>query len=129
MKRLVTTILCAMVFFAIALTAYFQMISSHSNIVNRVEAGAEHEAQDSATVSFGGWMTTPAVNRFPNASPMTANHHAMAPKTVTIKAGGMVNFVISGFHQIIVYDKGTQPASINTNLRIAPTGPGNIPPI
>jgi plastocyanin len=42
---------------------------------------------------------------------------------------GTVNFVIAGFHQVIVYDHGTQPGDINTNLVIAPTSPGNIPPL
>src|SRR5688500_13423110 len=47
-----------------------------------------------ATVSFGEWMTTPPLDRYPNQSPMTANHHELIPKTVKIKAGGTVNFII-----------------------------------
>jgi type II secretory pathway component PulJ len=38
MKRLGLTILCAMALFAIVFTVYFQMTSSHSNTINRVEA-------------------------------------------------------------------------------------------
>ncbi len=129
MKRLGLTIFCAMAFFAIGFTVYFQMTSSHSSNINRVEAANEDDVQDNATVSFGGWMTSPVLDRFPNENPRTANHHALIPERVRIKVGGTVNFVIAGFHQVIVYDHGTQPGDINTNLVIAPTGPGNIPPL
>jgi plastocyanin len=81
---------------------------------------------NNATVSFGGWMTTPSLDRFPNVSPIPANHHALTPETVRIKAGGTVNFIIGGFHQIAVYDNGTRPEQINTNLLITPTV-GNLP--
>lgn len=70
--------------------------------------------QQNATVSFGEWMTTPPLDRYPNESPMLANHHELIPQTVKIKAGGTVNFIIGGLHQVIVYDDGTQPESIRT---------------
>jgi len=144
MKRLSLTILCAAAFFAFGFTVYFQITSSHSNNISRVEAAHGDNVPDSATVSFGGWMTSPVVDRFPNNSPRLANHHALAPKTVTIKAGGMVNFIIGGFHQVIVYDRAilsntaltdrTSPFNssfetfgINPNLLITPTAGG--PPL
>jgi plastocyanin len=67
-----------------------------------------------ATVSFGEWMTTPPLDRYPNESPMTANHHELIPKTVKIKAGGTVNYIIGGLHHVLVYDDGTQPSDIRT---------------
>ena len=76
-----------------------------------------------ATVSFGAWITNPPLDRFPNESPASGNHHAVVPNEVTIKAGGTVNFIISGLHQVIVYDDGTQPASINTALTVNTTTP------
>ncbi len=36
--------------------------------------------------------------------------------TATFKAGGSVNFVIAGLHQIAVYGPGTSPSDINVNL-------------
>ena len=33
----------------------------------------------------------------------------LIPDNVTIKAGGAVNFIISGGHVVAVYDKGTKP--------------------
>jgi hypothetical protein len=71
----------------------------------------------SATVSFGEWMTMPPLDRFPNRSPLPANHHELKPKQ-----GGSVNFIISGFHQVIVYDDGAQPGDINTSLTTTTTG-------
>jgi plastocyanin len=130
MKRFGITILCAMALFAIGFTAYFLITNSHSNNISRVEAAVQDDVSDSATVSFGAWKTSPALDRFPNSSPtMTANLFALSPKRVTIKTGGTVNFIISGFHQVIVYDRRTKLSDINTNLRIAPTGPGGFPPI
>ncbi len=128
MKRLSLTILCAMAFIAIGFTVYFQLTSPYSNTINRVEAAGEGDVFDSATVSFGAWITSPAVDRFPNNNPRTANHNALTPRMVSIKAGGTVNFIIGGFHHVLVYDNRTQPSDINTNLLIAPTA-GGLPPL
>ena len=68
-----------------------------------------------ATVSFGAWVTP--LDRFPNigAAPMVPNNvHALIPNEVKIKAGGTVNFIIAGFHHLVVYDDGTEPADIDT---------------
>jgi plastocyanin len=87
---------------------------------------------DNATVSFGQWQTDPPLDRFPNASPPPSDNHQVIPNTVTIKAGGAVNFNISGFHQVIIYDVGTQPEDINVNTPTPPTttrGPLPHPPV
>ncbi|MGO4890023.1 hypothetical protein ACJ2A9_19940 [Anaerobacillus sp. MEB173] len=80
---------------------------------------ASNSPLSNATVSFGEWMTP--VDRFPNVSPATANHHELIPNVATIKAGGTVNFIVAGFHIINVYDDGTQPEDINTSLTVPPT--------
>src|SRR2546427_12348125 len=83
-----------------------------------------------ATVSFGQWQVGPGPNptpppalaneldRFPaaQANQRLRNNHALLPQEVKIKAGGAVNFIISGFHEPVIYDDGTQPGDINTNL-------------
>ena len=92
----------------------------------RVRAAAKADAQHShlavsgplatATVSFGAWGS--GVDRFPNLGATALNHlnvHAVIPNEVQIKAGGTVNFIISGFHQIIVYGDGTRPDDIDTS--------------
>src|SRR4030095_12507802 len=72
-----------------------------------------------ATVSFGQWPTDPPLNRFPNFSaPDRPNHHVLTPNEVTIKAGGSVNFIIAGFHLVLVYDDGTQKSDINSSLLV-----------
>jgi hypothetical protein len=75
----------------------------------------------SATVSFGQWDLTEPLDRFPNASPRLVNNHQLIPKQVTIKAGGSVSFIISGFHHVLVYGPGTRPADINISLTVQPT--------
>lgn len=82
----------------------------------------------SATVSFGGWMAgmTPPLDRFAG-SPPNANHHELIPNVAKIKVGGYVNFVISGFHVVTIYDDGTKPADIDTTILVPGPRPG--PPI
>ena len=74
----------------------------------------------SATVSFGQWPTDPPLDRSPNRSPLNQNVHQLSPHQVTIQAGGSVNFIIAGAHQVIVYGDGTQPGDINTSLLVPP---------
>jgi uncharacterized cupredoxin-like copper-binding protein len=81
-----------------------------------------------ATVSFGVWMTDPPTDRFPNNSPGAANGHGVIPAEVIIKAGGSVNFVIAGLHQVIVYAAGTKPEDIDSATTTPTTGtPAGVP--
>ena len=75
------------------------------------------------TVTFGEWRTDPALDRFAPFTPDTNMHHIL-PNEITTKAGGAVNFIISGLHLILVYDDDTQPGAIN----VADVIPG-IPPL
>lgn len=81
-----------------------------------------------ATVSFGAWPTDPALDRFPDkgAGPpaFKPNVHQLIPFEVKIKAGGSVNFIIAGFHHLLVYDDGTEPGDINKLM----LEPGTNPP-
>ena len=88
-----------------------------------------------ATVSFGFWTQFDRFNNPPGPDPMTQpggpndrtkNGHALIPHVAKIKAGGSVNFIIAGFHQVIVYGPGTDPAEINATLTTTvgvPPGP------
>ena len=69
-----------------------------------------------ATASFGFFPADSSVDRMQVASPGNRNGHQMAPFQVMIRAGGMVNFIIEGNHQIVVYDDGIQPRDINADL-------------
>jgi plastocyanin len=90
----------------------------------KVAAG---EPLGNATVSFGGWMTDPPLDRFTALPPPSANHHELIPNVAKIKAGGYVNFIISGLHVVAVYDDGTKPEDIDTTIRVP--GPRFGPPI
>lgn len=80
-----------------------------------------------ATVSFGQWRTDPPLDRFPNLNDRTRNGHQLIPFESKIKAGGTVNFVIAGFHHVLVYAPGTQPGDINTSLLASVTVPPGPP--
>ena len=73
-----------------------------------------------ATVSFGAWpmgtVTEPLDRMGTPFAPIAPNVHALLPQTVTIKEGGSVNFVLAGFHQVLVYAPGTKPEDINTSV-------------
>jgi plastocyanin len=129
MKRLHWSVLCIAVILAFGLTTY--LVRAGESQPGHASAHPVPISQgplSNVTVSFGGWMTTPALDRFPNNSPRTANHHALIPQVATIQAGGTVNFIIGGFHLVLVYDDGTQPGDINTSLTVPPTNQP-VPPL
>ena len=82
-----------------------------------------------ATVSFGHWATSPLpLDRFPNVPPPPPrNVHLLTPHEPTIKAGGSVNFIISGLHNVQVFAAGTEPGDINTTLVTPMTAPPGLP--
>ena len=75
------------------------------------------------TVSFGLWQTDPALDRFAGNPAMGAgNHHEMIPNVANINISrndsGGVNFIITGNHVVAIYDDGTRPEDIDTNLLV-----------
>jgi len=85
-------------------------------------------------VTFGAWdlesLTVPntidPLDRFPNLAPRTRNFHHLLPRESKIKAGGSVNFVISGFHLLLVYDNGVEPGDIDIT-KLVPNRPAPPP--
>ena len=75
----------------------------------------------SATISFGSWMLP--LDRHPDKFPRPNNHHALCPGEVTVKQGACVSFIITGIHQVVIYDDGTQPGDINPSLLTPSTNP------
>jgi hypothetical protein len=80
-----------------------------------------------ATVSFGQWKTDrePPLDRIAIPAPMGGGFliDQLSPDIVKIKEGGAVNFVISGLHNVVVYDVGKQPGDIIVG-GVFPTLPG-----
>ena len=56
-------------------------------------------------VSFGAGLNTAQPGNH-------ANHHVL-PKMIHVQVGGVVNFAVSGFHQIYVYNPGKSPADVH----------------
>ena len=73
-------------------------------LVGSPSAQADGNSRTSVTVAFGAGLNT--------AQPGNAQNHHVLPRTIEIKAGGVVNFAVAGFHQISVYFPGTTPESI-----------------
>jgi plastocyanin len=84
----------------------------------------------SATVSFGAWPPGDRLN--PPAPPPAPppNVHALTPHEVVIKRGGTVNFIIAGFHNVVVYAPPKRVQDVNfTNLIPTPGAPDGFPGI
>ena len=71
---------------------------------------ADDANKASVTVAFGAGLNTAGA----------ANHHVL-PDVIKVRAGGVVNFVVGGFHQIFVYNPGVQPEDL-----IVPPFPGPL---
>jgi hypothetical protein len=61
------------------------------------------------TVSFGAGLNTGGA----------ANHHIM-PQEIRVRKGGVVNFLVAGFHQIMVYNPGQTPEDISEFIAANP---------
>lgn len=98
----------------------------------RTSAAGQHDHQQvngplaSATVSFGEWKTDPPIDRLLPTPPVT-NAHLLIPYVAKIKAGGSINFIISGLHHVLIYGPGTTMESIDSTTTI-PSGTG-FPPL
>lgn len=69
-----------------------------------VQAQSDGNSRMSVTVSFGAGLNTAQQGN-------KANHHVL-PTTIEVKAGGVVNFAVAGFHQIVVYQPGIEASDI-----------------
>ena len=96
------------------------------------DADNDGRARSSVTVSFGAGLNT--------AQPGTAANHHVLPGVIRVRKNGVVNFVVAGFHQLMVYHPGVVAASIalppvnvifindNTNLFYRGIAPAGGPP-
>ena len=94
-------------------------VSAALGVATKTEARAQQQymfSPPAATATFGFFPVDSTVDRMQVANPGNRNGHQMGPFQVTIRAGGMVNFIIDGNHQVVVYDNGIQPGNINADL-------------
>jgi plastocyanin len=94
------------------------------------DAGDAH--RQAVTVSFGAGLNT--------AQPGNAANHHILPHVIQVRRGGVVNFVVAGLHQIMVYFPGVTPETIavppptsffindNNNLYYRGIAPAGGPP-
>lgn len=89
-----------------------------------------------AVVAFGQWIPFDRMNNPPGPgtppnppggpNDRTKNHHVLTPFEVTIKPGGAVSFIISGFHNPVIYGPGTELSDINSALILAGSAPPGL---
>ena len=81
-----------------------------------------------ATVRFG---RDNVGSPFRPPDPHDASFHAIdkiTPHAAVISAGGSVTFEMGPFHQVAIYDDGTQPEDIDVTMTIDLTAPPPAPP-
>lgn len=83
------------------------------------------KANQIVTVAFGVGLNT--------AQPGNEQNHHILPKKIKVKKGGVVNFVVAGFHHIVVYRPGVRVEEIGVptsglfiNDPDSTTMPGNM---
>lgn len=132
MKKVSLSIISAAAVVALGITTYLVAAndtSSHTSHSSVAKSADITGPLSNETVSFGAWMTSPPLDRFPNVSNTRLNnHHVVIPEVARIKVGGTVNFIIAGFHQVAIYDDGTQPDDIDISITVLPTNPPQPPP-
>ena len=84
-------------FLAVFIITLLAVVQSSDVVRGQDNHGHDNSAKTSVTVAFGGGL---------NNVGTAANHHVL-PRTIEVQAGGVVHFVVSGFHQILVYTPGT----------------------
>jgi hypothetical protein len=122
MKRRTLLLVGVLVFVAFAQSAY-------AGTVEDGRRDKEDGRGDNATISFGQWIADPnaPLDRLnANPGPGAGNNHELIPNVVRIKAGGAVNFAISGLHNVQIYDDGTEPGDISTASPLPGAGGGMI---
>ncbi len=99
-RRMITTglMLAAASFGMAPILAWAQDGHDHGHDRN------DDDARSSVTVSFGAGLNT--------ARPGNAANHHILPREIRVRKNGVVNFVVAGFHQPIIYFPGVTPAHI-----------------
>ncbi len=90
MKRWTRLLMCVVTLFGVGLTASWSM--------------AQPAPLLSVPVAFGRGLNT--------AQPGNLVNHVILPDDIEVKLGGVVHFLVAGFHQVVVYKPGTQPEDI-----------------
>src|SRR5215467_482435 len=71
-------------------------------------AVAEDANKLTVPVAFGRGLNTAQAGNVVN--------HVIIPDEITVKQGGVVHFLVAGFHQPVVYKPGTEPRDINLSV-------------
>lgn len=90
MQRWTWALMCVVTLFGIGLMASSSM--------------AQPAPLLSVPVAFGRGLNT--------AQPGNLVNHVILPDEIEVKRGGVVHFLVAGFHQVVVYKPGTEPEDI-----------------
>jgi hypothetical protein len=95
------------------------------------QSQGDHDRRNNHTVAFGFWspsIASPLDRMTGDPNPRTRNGHFLIQNPIRVHAGDTVSFVISGFHNLVVYGPNVEPSDIDrTNLLISP--PDTFPPL
>ena len=91
------------------------------------QSAGDHDRRANHTVSFGNWTPSTAApfdRMGADPNDRFRNGHFLIPDPIRVHAGDTVSFIISGFHNLLVYGPNIQPPDIDrTKLLLAPGFP------
>ena len=90
MKRRTLSMMCVVILFGIGLTASLAM--------------ADEDDRLSVSVAFGRGLNTAQAGNSVN--------HVILPDHIKVTQGGVVHFLVAGFHQPVVYNPGKEPDDV-----------------
>src|SRR5229473_6889750 len=90
MKRWTLSMMCVVILFGIGLTASLAM--------------ADEDERLSVSVAFGRGLNT--------AQAGNAVNHVILPEKIKVNQGGVVHFLVAGFHWPVIYKPGTSEEAI-----------------
>jgi uncharacterized cupredoxin-like copper-binding protein len=109
-----------------AMLGLFPLAAQADDLKDHLRHYLDQEKNQSAsvTVAFGAGLNT--------AQPGNAANHHILPREIALRTGGVVTFVVAGFHEIIVFRQGVVPGQISvppTGLFIFDPAPPNSLPV
>jgi len=97
---------------AAATAGLLPLTTRADDLKDRFKHYLDHEKNQTAsvTVAFGAGLNT--------AQPGNPANHHILPREIALRSGGVVTFMVAGFHQIIVFGQGV----VQGQIAVPPTG-------
>lgn len=104
MRHSARAILCLVSSFTLLSFSQVSLSQEIHSDKHEEQKGSSSKDNQVVTVAFGAGLNT--------AQPGNSLNHHVLPKRIKVKKGGVVNFVVAGFHQVVIYTPGVRVEQI-----------------